>query len=93
MSEGSLYDRELSALAIKQARGDMIEAIFISGHPILLLDEPTASLDATNREIVVNLIEEKKRTGVAVVAIVHDDEVRRAIADRTVDVTAFAAAA
>jgi len=66
---------------------------FISGHPILLLDEPTASLDATNREIVVNLIEEKKRTGVAVVAIVHDDEVRRAIADRTVDVTAFAAAA
>src|SRR5215469_17933561 len=29
MSEGSLYDRELSALAIKQARGDMIEAIFL----------------------------------------------------------------
>ena len=66
---------------------------FISDHPILLLDEPTASLDATNREIVVNLIEEKKRTGVAIVAIVHDDEVRRAIAYRTVDVTAFAAAA
>lgn len=29
MSEGSLYDRELAALAFKQARGDMIEAIFI----------------------------------------------------------------
>jgi alpha-D-ribose 1-methylphosphonate 5-triphosphate synthase subunit PhnI len=29
MSEGSLYDRELSALAVKQARGDMIEAIFL----------------------------------------------------------------
>src|SRR6202048_1678721 len=29
MTEGSLYDRELSALAIKQARGDMIEAIFL----------------------------------------------------------------
>ena len=66
---------------------------FISDHPILLLDEPTASLDATNREIVVNLIGEKKRAGVAIVAIVHDDEVRRAIADRTVDVTAFATAA
>src|SRR5215471_10762014 len=66
---------------------------FVSDHPILLLDEPTASLDATNREIVVNLIEEKKRTGVAIVAIVHGDEVRHAIADRTVDVTAFAAAA
>ena len=66
---------------------------FISGHPILLLDEPTASLDAINRKIVVDLIGEKKRAGVAIVAIVHDDEVREAIADRTVDVTAFAAAA
>jgi alpha-D-ribose 1-methylphosphonate 5-triphosphate synthase subunit PhnL len=66
---------------------------FISDHPILLLDEPTASLDAKNREIVVGLVEEKKRAGVAMVAIVHDDEVRHAIADRIVDVTTFAAAA
>jgi alpha-D-ribose 1-methylphosphonate 5-triphosphate synthase subunit PhnI len=29
MVEGSLYDRELAALAIKQARGDLIEAIFL----------------------------------------------------------------
>src|ERR1700761_3869164 len=29
MGEGSLYDRELAALAIKQARGDLIEAIFL----------------------------------------------------------------
>jgi len=66
---------------------------FISDHPILLLDEPTASLDANNRDIVVGLIDGKKRAGVAIVAIVHDDEVRRAIADRIVDVTTFAAAA
>jgi alpha-D-ribose 1-methylphosphonate 5-triphosphate synthase subunit PhnL len=66
---------------------------FISDHPILLLDEPTASLDAKNRDVVVGLIDEKKRAGVAIVAIVHDDEVRHAIADRIVDVTTFAAAA
>jgi alpha-D-ribose 1-methylphosphonate 5-triphosphate synthase subunit PhnL len=66
---------------------------FVSDHPILLLDEPTASLDAANREIVVDLIGEKKLAGVAIVAIAHDDEVRRAIADRIVDVTSFAAAA
>jgi alpha-D-ribose 1-methylphosphonate 5-triphosphate synthase subunit PhnL len=66
---------------------------FISDYPILLLDEPTASLDAANRAVVVGLIEEKKRKGVAMVAIVHDDEIRREIADRIVDVTAFAAAA
>ncbi len=66
---------------------------FISDHPVLLLDEPTASLDAANRAVVVGLIAEKKQRGVAMVAIVHDDEVRRLIADRTVDVTSFAAAA
>jgi alpha-D-ribose 1-methylphosphonate 5-triphosphate synthase subunit PhnL len=66
---------------------------FISNLPILLLDEPTASLDAANREVVVDLIAEKKRDGVAMVAIVHDDEIRRLIADRVVDVTTFAAAA
>jgi alpha-D-ribose 1-methylphosphonate 5-triphosphate synthase subunit PhnL len=66
---------------------------FISDLPILLLDEPTASLDAVNRAVVVDLIDEKKRAGVAMVAIVHDDEIRRLIADRVVDVTSFAAAA
>ena len=66
---------------------------FISDQPILLLDEPTASLDAVNRAVVVALIAEKKLKGVAMVAIVHDDEIRHLIADRIVDVTSFAAAA
>jgi alpha-D-ribose 1-methylphosphonate 5-triphosphate synthase subunit PhnL len=66
---------------------------FISDLPILLLDEPTASLDAANRAVVVELVTEKKRQGVAMVAIVHDDEIRHLIADRIVDVTSFAAAA
>jgi alpha-D-ribose 1-methylphosphonate 5-triphosphate synthase subunit PhnL len=66
---------------------------FISDLPILLLDEPTASLDAANRAVVVELIAQKKHEGVAMVAIVHDDEIRHQIADRVVDVTPFAAAA
>ena len=66
---------------------------FISDLPILLLDEPTASLDAANRAVVVDMIGEKKRQGVAMVAIVHDDEIRRLIADRTVDVMSFSAVA
>ncbi|MGJ4931753.1 phosphonate C-P lyase system protein PhnL [Bradyrhizobium sp. HKCCYLS2038] len=66
---------------------------FISELPILLLDEPTASLDAANRAVVVDLIAAKKRAGVAMLAIVHDDDIRIAIADRIVDVTTFAAAA
>jgi alpha-D-ribose 1-methylphosphonate 5-triphosphate synthase subunit PhnL len=66
---------------------------FLSDLPILLLDEPTASLDAGNRAVVVDLVVEKKRRGAAVVAIVHDDDVRSAIADTRVDVTQFTAAA
>jgi alpha-D-ribose 1-methylphosphonate 5-triphosphate synthase subunit PhnL len=66
---------------------------FISDLPILLLDEPTASLDAANRAVVVELIDQKKRQGVGMIAIVHDDEIRHLIADRIIDVTSFAAAA
>ncbi|PBB30842.1 phosphonate C-P lyase system protein PhnL [Mesorhizobium sp. WSM3868] len=64
---------------------------FITEHPILLLDEPTASLDAKNRDVVVELIAGKKAAGVALLGIFHDQDVRDAVADRIIDVTAFAA--
>ncbi|PAP99002.1 phosphonate C-P lyase system protein PhnL [Mesorhizobium mediterraneum] len=64
---------------------------FITEHPILLLDEPTASLDARNRDVVIALIAAKKATGVALLGIFHDHDVREAVADRVIDVTAFAA--
>jgi alpha-D-ribose 1-methylphosphonate 5-triphosphate synthase subunit PhnL len=58
---------------------------FAVDYPILLLDEPTASLDAGNRAVVVDLINEAKARGAAVVGIFHDDEVRAAVADRIFD--------
>jgi len=64
---------------------------FITEHPVLLCDEPTASLDAANRAVVVEMIAEKKRAGVGLLGIFHDDDVRGAVADRIVDVTRFAA--
>src|SRR5690606_12244520 len=63
---------------------------FITDHKVLLLDEPTASLDATNRGVVVAMIAEKKASGVALLGIFHDEEVREQVADRIVDVMAFA---
>lgn len=65
---------------------------FITDHPILLLDEPTASLDAANRNVVVEMISGKKRAGVALLGIFHDTEVRNAVADVIIDVTGFAPA-
>lgn len=63
---------------------------FITDHPVLLLDEPTASLDGANRKVVAQLIAEKKQAGVALLGIFHDAEMREEVADRIVDVTGFA---
>ncbi|MCW0233842.1 MAG: phosphonate C-P lyase system protein PhnL [Ferrovibrio sp.] len=55
---------------------------FCADYPILLLDEPTASLDEANRKIVINLIDDARRRGTAIVAIVHDADTRAAITTR-----------
>ena len=63
---------------------------FIRHAEALLLDEPTASLDAANREVVLTLIEEAKARGSAIIGIFHDESARVRICDRLVDVTSFA---
>lgn len=63
---------------------------FIGGKPLLLLDEPTASLDAENRAVVVDLIRSAKAQGVSFLGIFHDGDVRDAVADHLVDIRAFA---
>ncbi|WP_448669792.1 phosphonate C-P lyase system protein PhnL [Enterobacter mori] len=55
---------------------------FIVDYPILLLDEPTASLDDKNSAAVVALIEQAKARGAAIVGIFHDESVRSRVADR-----------
>ncbi|MBD3002568.1 phosphonate C-P lyase system protein PhnL [Streptomyces sp. 5-10] len=62
---------------------------FIADLPMLLLDEPTASLDARNRRVVVELIAEKIEAGTAMLGVFHDAEVREAVADRVVPVEDF----
>jgi len=59
---------------------------FVQPSRLLLLDEPTASLDVDNRRIVVQLIHEALAGGAAVVGIFHDEEVRDAVASRCVAV-------
>ena len=62
---------------------------FVMDWPVLLLDEPTASLDAGNREVVLRLIEEAKARGAAILGIFHDEAARARVCDRVVDVTRF----
>lgn len=60
-------------------------------YPCLLLDEPTASLDAANRETVLMLIEAAKARGAAIIGIFHDAAARERVCDREIDVSRFAA--
>ncbi len=62
---------------------------FAHSYPAMLLDEPTASLDAQNRETVLSLIEEAKERGAAIVGIFHDVEARNRVCDREIDVSGF----
>ena len=66
---------------------------FVHDYPILLLDEPTASLDADNRTVVIEIIQEAKARGAAMIGIFHDTDVRDQVADRRIAIEAERAAA
>jgi alpha-D-ribose 1-methylphosphonate 5-triphosphate synthase subunit PhnL len=61
----------------------------IKQRPLLLLDEPTASLDGENRQVVVDLIQELRRQGAAIVGIFHDRQVSEAVATRRISMNQF----
>jgi alpha-D-ribose 1-methylphosphonate 5-triphosphate diphosphatase len=58
----------------------------IAEHPILLLDEPTAALDAANRDAVIGLIDAARQRGTAIIGIFHDQAMREAVATRIVEI-------
>lgn len=62
---------------------------FAHPYPAMLLDEPTASLDAANREVVLSLIEDAKARGAAIIGIFHDEAARARVCDREIDVSRF----
>jgi len=66
---------------------------FAAEYPVMLLDEPTASLDRENRDCVLDLIRDAKASGAALIGIFHDAQTRTAICDREIDITGYRAAA
>jgi alpha-D-ribose 1-methylphosphonate 5-triphosphate synthase subunit PhnL len=59
----------------------------------MLLDEPTAALDAENRARVAGLITDARRRGVAIVGIFHDHDFAAQVGTRRFDMTVLARAA
>ena len=66
---------------------------FAYPYPVMLVDEPTASLDPANAAVAVSLIQEAKGRGAAIIRIFHDADVRRRVATREHEVIPLAAAA
>ena len=62
---------------------------FVRDWPVLLLDEPTASLDASNSATVVALINEVRKRGTTVIGIFHDAHIREQVATRVLDMDCF----
>jgi len=69
----------------EQQRVNIARSLIVD-YPILLLDEPTASLDVANRDGVVELICQRRDAGAAIVGIFHDSDVRDAVATRVHEV-------
>ena len=85
---------ELSMRYIDQVSGGELQKIAIARALVqeprlMLLDEPTASLDDTNREVVLSLIRDARARGAAIVGIFHDEDARARVCDREIDVSDF----
>lgn len=65
----------------EKQRVNIARALLVN-YPILLLDEPTSALDPTNTRIVIDLLQERKAAGCAMIGIFHDGEVLAQLSDR-----------
>ena len=83
---GELADRQVQSLSDGERQKAVIAKALAQQTPAILLDEPTASLDGANRQVVIDLIREARGNGAAIVGIFHDDVAREAVADRTIPV-------
>ena len=75
----SLWDLPPATFSGGEQQRVNIARTLIQDYPILLLDEPTASLDEKNRDAVIELINEARNQGTAVVGIFHDKYVRERV--------------
>ena len=82
----SLWDLPPATFSGGEQQRVNIARTLIQDYPILLLDEPTASLDEKNRDAVIELINEARNQGTAVVGIFHDKYVRESVSTKMFNV-------
>ena len=82
----SLWDLPPATFSGGEQQRVNIARTLIQDYPILLLDEPTASLDEKNRDAVIELINEARNRGTAIVGIFHDKYVRESVGTKMFNV-------
>lgn len=82
-----LADRTYPSLSGGEAARVSLARVLAQESPLLLLDEPTAALDAHHQEAVFEVLRERTRAGAGVLAVVHDLNLTAAYADRVVVLT------
>ena len=82
----SLWDLPPATFSGGEQQRVNIARTLVQDYPILLLDEPTASLDEKNRDAVIELINEARNQGTAVVGIFHDKYVRESVGTKMFNV-------
>ena len=82
----SLWDLPPATFSGGEQQRVNIARTLIQDYPILLLDEPTASLDENNRDAVIELINEARNQGTAIVGIFHDKYVRESVGTKMFNV-------
>jgi alpha-D-ribose 1-methylphosphonate 5-triphosphate synthase subunit PhnL len=70
----------------EQQRVNIARAV-AAPRPLMLFDEPTASLDPVNRATVLGMIADLREAGTAVLGIFHDPADRKTLAARDISIT------
>lgn len=79
-----LARRRITTLSGGEAARVALARVLAQDTAIVLLDEPTASLDIKHQEMVFDLLRAKAKDGALVIIVVHDLEAAAAIADRLI---------
>lgn len=79
-----LARRRITTLSGGEAARVALARVLAQETPIVLLDEPTASLDIKHQEMVFDLLRARAAAGSLIVMVVHDLEAAAAISDRLI---------
>ncbi|OHD23945.1 MAG: hypothetical protein A2Y38_11995 [Spirochaetes bacterium GWB1_59_5] len=81
---GPLLEREAGRLSGGETQRVAVARAVAAGADIILLDEPTSSMDAASEAVVRSLLLELKRGGATLLFSAHDESLVRAVADRQI---------